>query len=763
MPLFAQSNTGELRLRVTDSSGAGVKSTVEIVNEASQYRATLITDEAGECEAKRLPYGIYLLQVSAADFSSVSSRIEIRSAIPMEKTIALSIAPVSISLTVTSADTLIDPHQSGSTDRIGSDRIQNRVMSLPGRSLQDLVNSQPGWLYEGNAVLHPRGSEYQTQIVIDGIPLTDNRSPSFAAPIEADNIQSLSTYTAGIPAEYGRKLGGVVEVETARNPNAGLHGQLVLSGGSFNTAGAYGMGQYVWGRNALSVSADGDTTDHYLNPVVPQNFTNTGTSGSFSSEYERDLTPTDRVRLTVRHGLARFLVPNEQVQELAGQRQDRNEIETMGAISYHHAFSPDVLADFRGMVRDDSTTLMSNPQSTPIVAFQDRGFREGYFKASVSIHHHNQELKAGIESDNIFLNEIFSYHITDPSQFDPDTPTEFMFPTPGQPNAGRRSDLEQSVFVQDLIRLGKWTVSAGLRWDHYQLLVNQNAFSPRLSIARYFPSADLVLHASYDRVFQTPFFENILLSSSPAMLSLNPSVLRLPVLPSHGNYYEAGMTKGFVKRLRLDLNAFYRRADNFADDDQLLNTGISFPTAFTKANIYGAEGKIDIPRWGNLSGFVSYSYMVGSEYFPAVGGLLVGDAVNSVQLSGRFWNTQDQRNTVRTRFIYQFLPRLWGAIGGEYGSGLPFEFDGTPQDALATYGQRVVDRVNFDRGRVKPSLSVNASLGAEIWQHDNIRMKLQADLENLNNRLNMIDFAGLFSGNAIAPPRSFFLRLTTNF
>ena len=58
-------------------------------------------------------------------------------------------------------------------------RFENRVTALPGRSMQDLVNSEPGWLYEGNAVLHPRGSEYQTQFVVDGIPLTDNRSPSF--------------------------------------------------------------------------------------------------------------------------------------------------------------------------------------------------------------------------------------------------------------------------------------------------------------------------------------------------------------------------------------------------------------------------------------------------------------------------------------------------------------------------------------------------------------------------------------------------------
>jgi outer membrane receptor for Fe3+-dicitrate len=85
-------------------------------------------------------------------------------------------------------------------------------------------------------------------------------------------------------------------------------------------------------------------------------------------------------------------------------------------------------------------------------------------------------------------------------------------------------DLEQAAYVQDFIRLGNWTVNAGLRWDHYQLLVNQNAVSPRVAISRYFPTLGLNLHGSYDRIFQTPSFENILLSSSPAAESLDTSV-----------------------------------------------------------------------------------------------------------------------------------------------------------------------------------------------------------------------------------------------
>src|SRR6185437_7913898 len=137
----------------------------------------------------------------------------------------------------------------------------------------------------------------------------------------------------------------------------------------------------------------------------------------------------------------------------------------------------------------------------------------------------------GFDSENTFLNEDLRYHINDPSRFDGGTPINFSF-------LGNRPDLEQFVFVQDQIRLKNWNISAGLRWDHYQLLLNRHAVGPRLSVSRYFPSEDLILHFSYDRVFQTPSSENILLSSSTQLESLDPTnFLRLPVEPSEGNYY----------------------------------------------------------------------------------------------------------------------------------------------------------------------------------------------------------------------------------
>jgi hypothetical protein len=797
LPVLAQSSlTGELRLTVTDPSGLGVKSTVELISEANQYHDTLTTDDQGHLDARRLPYGIYQVQIQAAGFAQTSETVEIRSALPVDRTIRLKVASVSQSVQVTASDTLVDPYSAGSVNEMGSETIQNRLTALPGRSMQDLVNSEPGWLYEGNAVLHPRGSEYQTQFVVDGIPLTDNRSPSFGPePAEADDVEALTIYTAGIPAEFGRKMGGVVEVTTLKNEDPGFHGQLTLFGGTYDTAGINTQDQYTWNKNTFGLSASGNMTGHYLNPVVPENYTNNGTTANFSASYERELTPKDRLTFIVRHELARYQIPNELVQQdgaylpnadnttgcppappepsgcvfiPGGQLQTGDNFETMGSVSYQHIFSPDAIGVLRGMARDNSNDFYSNEASWPLIATQHNDFKEIYFNGSVSIHHGRQEWKAGIESDAIFLHENTKYVIPDCA--DPSNaqcPINLGILDSGAITfafQGQRPDLEQSAYVQDLIRLGNWTVNAGLRWDHYQLLLNQNAVSPRLAVSRYFPTIGLNIHFSYDRIFQTPSFENILLASSPAAEAIDTSVpaLQLPVQPSRGNYYELGATKAFFGRLRLDANMFRRQVNNYADDSQILSTGISFPIAFDHAILYGAEAKLQLVQWKGFSGFASYSYIVGNAWFPVTGGLFLGDdAINPT--TGHFPDSQDQRNTVRARFRYQVVPRLWVALGCDYNTGLPFQPDLTPQQYAAEYGQVVVNHLNFNRDRISPYFTQNASVGVDLYQREKRSVRFQADAQNLSNTLELIDFGGLFSGNAIGPARQYSFRLVTSF
>jgi hypothetical protein len=784
--VFGQASQGELQLTIIDPDGAAVKAFVRIVSETNHYDNKLTADAQGRAVVQHLPFGRYHVEIRRPGFAALSQAFEIESSIPARAAIQLKLSTVKQLVRVGAEDTLLDTDQAGSVNQVGSADIENRVSSIPGRSIQDMVNSQPGWLYEGNAVLHPRGSEYQTQFVIDGVPLTDDRSPSFGPEIEADDVQSMSIYTAGFPAEYGRKMGGVVEINTQQDAEPDFHGQLSLYGGSFASAGAFAKGQYSWGSNTLSASGDGSRTDHYLNPVVPQNYSNTGTLGDFALNYRRAFTTNDKLSLSVRHELSRYDIPNELVQQAAGQRQKADNVETMGIASYQHIFSSNITSDLYGMVRDNANDFYSNPESTPVAVFQHNCFREGYFKAGFTLDSGGQEWKIGAETDTTFLHENTSYLVTSDDDDSDDarraherhsrlrrTPLGMAAGHPADEDANapfvyqdERPDLEEALFVQDRIHLDKWTISAGLRWDHYQLILNDQAVQPRFSIARYFPAANTVLHFSYDRIFQTPSFENILLSSSTQVESIDPSdFLRLPVKPSKGDYYEGGLSTVFTQRVKLDANYFRRVVNDYVDDDQIDNTSISFPISFRKAVIYGAEGKLTLPEWHHLSGWASYSYEVGNVWNPVTGGLFLGDDADQAAsaLTGHFPDSQDQRHSVRGRARYQINPRFWVATGVQYDTGLPFEFEGDRDQALAQYGSAIIDRINFDRGRILPSFQVNASAEADLYTSERVKLHIQADGENLNDVLDVIDFGGLFSGNAIGPPRSFALRLTTVF
>jgi len=753
---FSQSSTGELRMTVRDSSGLPVQCSVTLVSQANDVSRQLETAADGLSVAKRLPFGRYRLVIEEPGFAPYEALLEIDSVVPKEYRITLTPATVQAQVTVRAEDTLLETHQPTAVNRVGPETIQQRITTLPGRSLSDVVNTEPGWLLEANGILHPRGSEYQVQYVVDGLPITDNRSPSFAPELDADSVRSMSILTGGYPAEYGRKLGGVIEVVTAANPRQGLRGSATGSVGSFATVTGSAIAQYGWSRTLVGISGSAAHTDRYLDPPVEENFTNTGTGANAAIQFEHDLSDADRLGFVLRHGESRFLVPNERVQEEAGQRQERRSHDTTGQFSYQRVLSSAIVAEIRAMVRSVGADLSSNVLSTPIAAFQDRGFQETYVKGTFAGRAGRHEWKAGVDADFGSVREAFSYALTDPTAFDPSVPTELSF-------ADHARDREQAAFFQDQLRLGAWTVNAGLRWDHYHLLVEERAVSPRLGVAWYWPRADLVLRASYDRAFQTPAIENLLLASS-STLDINDDVVRLPVRASFGHFFEAGLSKRLFTVARLDLTQYSRRMSNFADDDLLLNTGISFPIAFDHAEIRGTEIKLGVPRWHSWSGFVSYSHMRGTGFLPITGGLLIGDeAASALTSTESFPISQDQRHTLRGRLAYQLSNRAWVALAASYGSGLPVEFEGDPKDALEQYGPRIVGQVDFAAGRVRPSASIDAAFSATLFKTDRQQLRVQANVVNLTDRLNVINFAGLFSGTAVAPPRSFGLRLQFDF
>ena len=760
IPAFAQHARGGIRLAVRGPKGVPLRASVQLTSEVNHVDRTFRTNQRGNYVAQELPFGLYRLEVTHPGFSPVRRLVQIRSEVPVAVSITMGLAPVRSSIEVTGSSTLIDPERARTVYSAGPRKLDEQLPAQLGRGLTNAVNSEPGWLYEANGVLHPRGSEYDVQFVVNGLPITENQSPAFAPPLAASDVQSMRVMTSGFPAEYGRKLGGVVEVTTVKDLPAGFHMSTAAEGGSFATAsGGVEMG-YAGGGNQFLLSGNAGVTDRYLDPPVVDNYTNHGSTGSSAGSWSRDLTQRDHLRLSIRHSQVRYTVPNELVQQQAGQRQDTADSETTLQGDYSHVLSSDLLLSAEGSLMDESFHLWSNGLSTPVVISQQRGFRQGYGRVTMAGAMGIHDWKVGADAIVNPVHERLQYAITNPSLYDPGTALHFSF-------ADARTDIEPAAFVQDSMHLKNWNVSLGLRYDHYQFVVNQSAWSPRLAVSRYFGRYRLLLHADYDRVFQTPAMENLLLASSPALNQISPLVLRLPVEPAHANYYEVGFTKGIAGHVRLDVNVFQRDFRNFADDDTLLNTGVSFPIADAHATIKGIEGKMSLPNLGRFSGSISYANQLAVGQGPITGGLFIGsEAVAGVSDTNHFWLSQDQRNTARASLRYQVTRRLWVASENSFGSGLPVELDTGNSNysfLLAQYGPQVLNQVDFTRGRIRPSYSVDLGAGFELYKREGKRVNLQVQGSNLTNHLNVINFASLFSGTAIGMPRSFGLQLKTSF
>ena len=139
LPVLSQSSTGELRLSITDPAGSALMSTVELVSQGNEYRNTFTTDDQGTLDAKRLPYGIYKVRIGAQGFAEDSETIEIRSALPMDRSIRLKLGSVSASVEVTVSGTLIDPYRAGSVNEMGPETIQNRLAEIGRASCRERV------------------------------------------------------------------------------------------------------------------------------------------------------------------------------------------------------------------------------------------------------------------------------------------------------------------------------------------------------------------------------------------------------------------------------------------------------------------------------------------------------------------------------------------------------------------------------------------------------------------------------------------------
>src|SRR5579863_10527314 len=171
---------GELGIDVHDPQGAALAASAELVSDVNQFHRTFQVAADGRYVAQDLPFGVYRLSLKAGGFAPWTDLIEIRSEVPIHLSVTLGLAALKTKVEVNDSTTLVDPNRTGTQYSIGHQALAEKISAQPGRDLSDLVDDLPGWLYEANGVLHPRGSEYDVQFVVDGLPVTQNHSPGFS-------------------------------------------------------------------------------------------------------------------------------------------------------------------------------------------------------------------------------------------------------------------------------------------------------------------------------------------------------------------------------------------------------------------------------------------------------------------------------------------------------------------------------------------------------------------------------------------------------
>lgn len=797
-----QTNTGIIRGVVTDKNNAAVAgATVRLTNAITKYVQETSTDNQGNYRLIDVPFNDYKLTVETTGFEAQSRELIVRSNLAQQVDVQLGVAPVRQEVNISATSELLEPEKTAPSTVIDRNTILHFPTSQPSRSAAAIVTTAPGWTLDANGRMHARGIEYQVQYSIDGIPITDTIADTFAGAPDPRNFRSVEVSTANIPAEYGDKLAGIVAVTSRSGLEIPQSGSVTLSGGSFSSfESSFDVGGHSRKFGYL-ISAAGSTSDRFLDPPAVENFHNNGRA--IKGFFKFDYTPSEKnlFRLNLFANTQRFDVPNFADQEEEGQDQRRRLNDNMAAFSWEHIFSPNLVSSFAAFQRYNAAKLRSNEATGPVFAEQSRHHSVYGLLGSVTFHKSRNTVKAGFSYTRFPVTESFTLAITDLNELldkQPDLPEEaqaFVFPNAFFFN-DHKTGWEASAYVQDHINVTRnFTVDAGVRYDSYHFLVDKDFVSPRIGVAYRIEKTRTVLRGGYNRFLQTPALENLLLSSSPDAQIFSPggeeamqAIARrkalkrratnaeadtgdpdkgVPVGPSREWQVDAGFQQQLGRYVRLDTDFYYRRFKDSPDITNFLETGIVFPVSLARNRSKGIENRLDIARVGGFSGFVSYTNLHLYGFAPITGGLFLGEAIDLRERAGqRVHNEEDQRNTVVFQFMYDRLPgKFWTAFGGRHDSGYAVELepDSSEEEFAKEFPEKVLDRVNFDQGFIKPHTVLDFSVGRDFHLNDHVSMSGQFNIQNLADRFYLITFESVFSGTTIGRPRSYSGRLSFNF
>jgi hypothetical protein len=781
---------GSIRGRVLDPDGNAVPGvTLELRNDITGFRAETVTGADGAYQFFHVPFNPYEIRAEIQGFVPVQRTVDVRSTTPVEVPIALELAGVKESLTVTAETGAAELETDTSVSHVDIDKsyVSRAPATLASRAMEELVTATPGFAKDENGRYHFQGFHSQGEFVIDGQTISDQTGVTFSNSIDPGIAQSMEVIYGNVPAEYGEKIGAVVNLATKSGLGTPFHGD--IEGGAARFATYDGRLDLGGGSPNLAAfaSLNASWSDRFLDPVNFDNLHNTGeTQRAFLRlDYASD-DMRDQVRFTALAGRTNRDVPNTFTQQDAGQAQQVRSRDQNYSLGWTHLLSTKATLDANAFARVSTFELLPSAGDTPVTATSDRSLDNYGLNAAVTLapspHH---EVKAGGVVKWFPIDETFSFGITDPAFNDPDSDgynpdlAPYDLTRGGQPLffRGSRTGTYAAGYVQDNVHYGGLTANLGLRYDHNDLPTTESQLQPRVGVAYYIKRSGTVLRAAYDRLFLTPEYENILFSSSEVAASVVPPEVKesrelgggvLLNRSERQNAYLVGAQQALGPRLRLDFDFWWRRATYPADQDQFFNTGIVFPITFSEGRHNGWDVRLDLAQTHGIRGFVSLGHTHAIYVPPPVGGLFLdAEAIDAIT-GGPFLIDHDQKLQAQGQLFWNIgRSGAWLGANVRYDSGLvtdadPEDLAQDPDDAFAAPYVVVHSGTGLDPNRIKERTIATFSAGLDLARHG-LPVTIQADLLNAFDTQGVFNILSVFGGTHVIPPRTLAVRVRYRF
>jgi Carboxypeptidase regulatory-like domain len=744
--------TGTVTGTVTDASGAVIPSASVTLRSTTGYNRTAPADASGSFTFSSLPFGSYTLSVRQKGFQLSTQQLSVQSPAVINKTVALSIAAATQTITVAaSTNDQLQQSISDQTD-VTTDTSRLPLISSSTGVASAITLSSPGVTADSNGMFHPLGEHSDTTYSIDGQPISDQQSKTFANQISLHAIQSMQVIEGVIPPEYGDKASLVARTTTKSGlstPKA--NGSVQTTYGSFGSTdvnASVGIGNSKYGN---FFTGDINNSGRYLDSpeIVP--FHDHGNSESFFDRIDFDPNSINTYHLNLTASRSWFQVPNQYDQQALGQDQRSQIFSFNVAPFWTRVFGQTGVLEVNPYIRQDNVHYYPSHDifhDTPATLSQDRSLRNLGIKIDYTLSKGINNAKFGFDINHTFLNENFGVGITSPtynavcvdSQGNP-------VPAPGvtqtsqcaaagySPNPsfqpgllpydltrggslfrfhGRTDIKEEDLYAQDSITTGNWKFLIGARGDNYNGITRKYMLEPRAGITYNLARTRTVLRVGYSRLMPTPYNENLVLSSSTGSGGLaqdTGSFGQHPLTPGVRNQYDVGFEQSVTKHLIVDGDYFWKETKGDYDFDVLLNTPLTFPIQWRKSKIDGFDLRLTMPLYHGLSVNTVMGHSRARFFGPESGGILFNNPNSGLSSYAPFRIDHDQAFEQTTSLNYQPSARgPWYGFTWRYDSGMvagnaPYATDNTTPVSLTYLTPDQQQQIELTCGGVRATLN----------------------------------------------------------